>query len=125
MGSNTITPPLVLNRNSSDEEILGLPTHAPRRTVRREANREGRDSSAQDSGTRTNEQLAMDFGDEEVPEGTRRGSATDAEAAGANATRQLEPEHLRAALGRRNAASVSVQGRAMRCDFIVVNYLRQ
>jgi len=98
MGSNTITPPPVLNRNSSDDEILGLLTHAPRRTARRETNGEGRDSSAQDSGTRTNEQLAMDFGDEEVQQGARRASATDAGAAGVNATGQLEPEHLRAAL---------------------------
>lgn len=98
MGSNTITPPPVLNRNSSDDEILGLLPQAPRRTARRAANDEGRDPSAQDSGTRTNEQLAMDFGHEEVQRDARRASATDAEAPGANATGQLEPEHLRAAL---------------------------
>jgi len=41
MGSNTITPPPVLNRNSSDDEILGLLPQAPRRTARREVNGEG------------------------------------------------------------------------------------
>jgi hypothetical protein len=71
MGSNTVNPLPVLNRNSSDDEILGLLTH---------------------------EQLAMDFGDEEVQRGASRASATGAGAADANATGQLEPEHLRAAL---------------------------
>jgi hypothetical protein len=97
MGSNTINPAPLLNRNSSDEEILGLLTHSPRR-ARREANSEGRDSSAQDSRTRTGEQLAMDFSDKEAPQETRQGSATDTVAAGANDTEQIEPEHLRAAL---------------------------
>jgi hypothetical protein len=58
-----------LNRNSSDDEILGLLPQAPRRTARREANGERRDPSAQDSAARTNEQLAMDFGQEEVQRG--------------------------------------------------------
>jgi hypothetical protein len=98
MGSNTITPPPVLNRNSSDDEILGLLTQAPRRTARREANGERRDPSAQDSAARTNEQLAMDFGHEEVQRGARRASAGDAGASGVSATGQLESEHLRAAL---------------------------
>jgi hypothetical protein len=98
MGSNTIAPAPVLNRNSSDDEILGLLTHTPRRTGRREAHGEARDSTAQDTGTRTDEQLSMNFDDEEVPTGTRRGSATDTAATGANTAGQLEPEHLRAAL---------------------------
>src|SRR5277367_245644 len=98
MGSNTIAPTPVLNRNSSDDEILGLLTHTPRRTGRREAHGEARDSTAQDTGTRTDEQLSMNFDDEEVPTGTRRGSATDTAATGANTAGQLEPEHLRAAL---------------------------
>ena len=100
MGSNTITPAPVLNRNSSDDEILGLLTHTPRRTGRREANGDGRDSSAQDPGTHTNEQLSMNFDDDELRPGTRRVSATDTGTVSANtdATRQPEPEHLRAAL---------------------------
>src|SRR5277367_2483977 len=100
MGSNTITPAPVLNRNSSDDEILGLLTHTPRRTGRREANGDGRDSSAQDPRTQTNEQLSMNFDDDELRPGTRRVSATDTGTVSANtdATRQPEPEHLRAAL---------------------------
>jgi len=98
MGSNTITPPPVLDRNSSDDEILGLLPQAPRRAARRESNGEVRDPSAQDSGARTNEQLAMDFGNEEVQRGARRVSAADEGASGGNATGPLEPEHLRAAL---------------------------
>jgi hypothetical protein len=43
IGSNTINPPAVLSRNSSDDEILGLLTESRRRT-RREANHEGRDA---------------------------------------------------------------------------------
>ena len=97
MGSNTINPAPVLNRNSSDDEILGLLTESPRRT-RREANNEGRDSSAQDSRTRTSEQLAMDFSDKGPPQETRRGSTTDTVTASATDTEQIEPEHLRAAL---------------------------
>src|SRR5277367_3847505 len=100
MGSNTITSAPVLNRNSSDDEILGLLTHTPRRTGRREANGDGRDSSAQDPGTQTNEQLSMNFDDDELRPGTRRVSATDTGTVSANtdAARQPEPEHLRAAL---------------------------
>jgi len=98
MGANTITPPPVLNRNSSDDEILGVLPQAPRRTARREANGERRDPSAQDSAARTNEQLAMDFGHEEVQRGARRAYAADAGASGVSATGQLESEHLRAAL---------------------------
>jgi len=94
MGSNTINPPPVLNRNSSDDEILGLLTESPRRT-HREADNEGRDSSAQDWRTRTGEQLAMDFSDKEAAQETRRGSATGTAAASANDTERIEPEHLR------------------------------
>ncbi len=100
MGSNTITPAPVLNRNSSDDEILGLLTHTQRRTGRRETQSEGSDSSAQDTGTQTNEQLSMNFDDDELRPGTRRVSATHTGTVSANtdATRQPEPEHLRAAL---------------------------
>ncbi len=42
MGSNTITPPPVLHRNSSDDEILGLTAQLPRKSARREANSAGR-----------------------------------------------------------------------------------
>jgi hypothetical protein len=106
MGSNTITPPPILNRNSSDNEILGLLTQSARRTGHREAKTEAksesRDSSAQDSTTRANDQLAMDFGDE-VESRVRRGSTTDAGTAepgtaAADAMELAEPEHLGAAL---------------------------
>ena len=98
MSSNTITPAPVLNRNSSDDEILGLVTHLPRRGGRREANGEGREVAAQVSEPRSNEQLEMDFAAEEAPKGTRRGSATDTRTAAVDVSAGLDPEHLRAAL---------------------------
>jgi len=97
MGSSTITPPPVLNRNSSDDEILGLLAHSPRRS-RRQTNSEGRDAGAQGPAARANEQLPMDFGDKEAPQEARSRSAADTIAAGANDTEQIEPEHLRATL---------------------------
>jgi hypothetical protein len=97
MESNTIIPLPVLNRNSSDDEILGLLTQPPRRTGRGETKSEVHDSSAQDSTTRADDQLAMEFGDEVDPR-TRRDSATDTETAGAHAPALAAPEHLRAAL---------------------------
>jgi len=96
MGSNTITPP-ALNRNSSDDEILGLLTQPVRRTTHREIKSEVRDSSAQESAARVDDQMAMDFGHEVEPR-TQRDSATDTEAAGADAEELVEPEHLRAAM---------------------------
>jgi hypothetical protein len=36
MSSNTMTPVPILNRNSSDDEILGLTTHLTRRTAQTE-----------------------------------------------------------------------------------------
>src|SRR5271170_718878 len=98
MSSNTITPTPVVNRNSSDDEILGLVTHLPRRGGRREANGEGREVAAQVSEPRSNEQLEMDFAAEEAPKGTRRGSATDTRTAAVDVSAGLDPEHLRAAL---------------------------
>jgi hypothetical protein len=98
MGSNTLTPLPVLNRNSSDDEILGLPTQPARRTGRHEEKSEARDSNAQDSATRATDQLTLDFADAAGPQVTRRSSATDGGDADANATGQVEPEHLRAAL---------------------------
>jgi hypothetical protein len=98
MSSNTISPSPAFNRNSSDDEILGLIPPTPRRTGRREANGEGRDTGARDTETGTNEQLSMNFNGGEVQPGPRRVSATDGGAEGANATGQLEPEHLRSAL---------------------------
>jgi hypothetical protein len=98
MASNTITPAPILDRNASDDEILGLPTHTPRRTGRHEAGNEVRDSGAQGTETQANEQLSMNFDDEEIPRATHRGSTTGTGAANANASEQLEPEHLRAAL---------------------------
>ena len=102
MSANTIIPAPDLNQHSSDDEILGLVTHLPRRTVRRDANNDAkgatRDAATQDSGARTNAQASIDFGDDESQQGTRADSADDAGAAGANATAELEPEHLRAAM---------------------------
>jgi len=46
MGSNTIPPPPELNCNPSDNEILGLLTHWPRR-IRREANNDRAEPPAQ------------------------------------------------------------------------------
>jgi hypothetical protein len=97
MSSNTITPAPVLNRNSSDDEILGLVTHLPRRNGHREGNGDGRDATAQNSEQRRDEQLEMDFGVEEVPKNARRSSATDTKNAG-DVSAEVEPEHLRAAL---------------------------
>jgi hypothetical protein len=101
MSSNTITPAPVLNRNSSDDEILGLVMQLPqlaRRTGRREANGDGREATAQVSEPRTDEQLEIDFGVEEAPKGTRRRSATNTNTAHADTSAKLEPERLRAVL---------------------------
>jgi hypothetical protein len=97
MGSNTITPPPVLNRNSSDDEILGLLTQPPRRTSRREAKSDARDSIAQDAAAHANDQLAMAFEGEAEPR-TRRDSVAHTETEGAKAANLAEPEHLRATL---------------------------
>ncbi len=98
MSSNTITPAPILNRNSSDDEILGLGTHLPRRNGRREPNSDERDATGQAVQARTNEQLEMEFDAARAPKGTRRSSATDTTNAGADGSAELEPEHLRAAL---------------------------
>jgi hypothetical protein len=98
MSSNTIAAAPVLNRNSSDDEILGLSTNLPRRNGRREAIADGREATAQDSEPLTDEQLEIDFGVEQTPKGTRRASATDQKSGSADASATLEPEHLRAAL---------------------------
>jgi hypothetical protein len=98
MSSNTITPAPVLNRNSSDDEILGLVTHLPRRNGRREANGEGREGSAQVLEPRTNDQFEVDFEAGQAPKGARRSSATDTKTPSVDVTAELEPEHLRAAL---------------------------
>jgi hypothetical protein len=98
MGSNTITPPPALNRNSSDDEILGLLTQPSRKIARREAQGEARGANAQDAATRTNDQLTMDLDDEATRRAVRQESATDTGAADVNATEHGEPEHLRAAL---------------------------
>ena len=62
MSSNTIAAAPVLNRNSSDDEILGLSTHLPRRNGRREANADEREATAQVAEPVTDEQLEIDFG---------------------------------------------------------------
>jgi hypothetical protein len=79
MSSNTLTPAPALNRASSDDEILKLTTHLPRRNGRREANGGGRDTAAQISEPRTDEQLEIDFGTNEVSKGARRSSAANAD----------------------------------------------
>lgn len=106
MSINTIIPPPDLNQHSSDDEILGLVTHLPRRIARRDAKNDAksdaktdaRDTAVQNSGARVNVQSSIDFGDDEAGQGTSIDSASDAGIAGANSTAQLEPEHLRAAL---------------------------
>jgi hypothetical protein len=101
MSSNTITPAPVLNRNSSDDEILGLVTqhpHLSRRNGRREANGDGREATAKILEPQTDDQLEMEFGAEDIPRGERRNSATDVETVGTNVSAAVEPEHLRAAL---------------------------
>jgi hypothetical protein len=77
--------------------MLGVLTQPERRSVRREAKSEARDSSTQDTATRVTNQLVMDFGEDAEPR-ARRNSVTYTETAGANAAEQVEPEHLRAAL---------------------------
>ena len=99
MSSNTIAAAPVLNRNSSDDEILGLSTHLPRRNGRREANADEREATAQVAEPVTDEQLEIDFGVEQAPKGTRRDSATRPEEWNVPTQAQRsEPEHLRAAL---------------------------
>jgi hypothetical protein len=98
MSSNTVTPAPILNRHASDDEILGLTTRPPRRNGRRGANGDGRETPAQISEPRTDEQLEIDFGAEEVPKGAQRSSAPHAETASTNVGSEVEPEHLRAAL---------------------------
>jgi hypothetical protein len=98
MSSNTITPAPALNRNSSDDEILGLVRHLPRRNGRHEANGDGREAAVQVSEPRRDEQLEIDFDAAQASRGTRRSSTTDAKNAGVDVSVELEPEHLRAAL---------------------------
>jgi hypothetical protein len=98
MSSDTITPAPVLNRNSSDDEILGLITHLSRRTGQRGANGNGREAPAQISEPPADEQLEMDFGAEEAPKSGRRSAGATAETADAEASAKLETEHLRVAL---------------------------
>ena len=101
MSSSANTPAPVLNRNSSDDEILGLVTQLPhlaRRNGRREANGNGREATAKILEPNPDDQLEMDFAVDEVPKGARRSSTTNAETAPANVGAAAEPEHLRAAL---------------------------
>jgi hypothetical protein len=98
MSSNTITPAPVLNRNSSDDEILGLTMHLPRRNGRREAQDDGRGTPAQVSEPRKDEQLEIDFGGDEVSKAGQRSSAANPQTTGTKLSSELEPEHLRAAL---------------------------
>ena len=100
MSSNTIAAAPVLNRNSSDDEILGLSTHLPRRNGRREANADEREATAQVAEPVTDEQLEIDFGVRANSEGIAA-KFRDAEQKTwqrADASATLEPEHLRAAL---------------------------
>ncbi len=101
MSSSTNAPAAVLNRNSSDDEILGLVTQLPqlaRRNGRREANGGEREANVKVAEPRTNEQLEMAYDADDAAKGTPRSSATDANDVGADASAELEPEHLRAAL---------------------------
>ena len=101
MSSSANTPAPVLNRNSSDDEILGLVTQLPhlaRRNGRREANGNGREATAKILEPNPDDQLEIDFAVDEVPKVARRSSTTSAETTGANVAAAAEPEHLRAAL---------------------------
>lgn len=101
MSSSANTPAPVLNRNSSDDEILGLVTQLPhlaRRNGRREANGNGREATAKILEPNPDDQLEMDFAVDEFPKGARGSSTTNAETAPANVGAAAEPEHLRAAL---------------------------
>ena len=101
MSSSANTPAPVLNRNSSDDEILGLVTQLPhlaRRNGRREANGNGREATAKILEPNPDDQLEIDFAVDEVPKVARRSSTTNAETAPANVGAAAEPEHLRAAL---------------------------
>ncbi len=72
MSSSANTPAPVLNRNSSDDEILGLVTQLPhlaRRNGRREANGNGREATAKILEPNPDDQLEIDFAVDEVPKG--------------------------------------------------------
>ena len=73
MGTETMAPP-VLNSRSSDDEILGLTTHLPRKTARRAS-----DDSTGELSSGGDEQLNLEFGG-----ASRRGADR---AAGGEATR--------------------------------------
>jgi hypothetical protein len=64
MATETVAAP-ISNSRSSDDEILGLTTHVPRRNGRAESN-----SSARESGT--DEQLDLDFGGSDSQSGSAR-----------------------------------------------------
>ena len=70
MATETVAAP-ISNSRSSDDEILGLTTHVPRRNGRAESN-----SSARESGT--DEQLDLDFGGSDSQSGKRTVRGHDA-----------------------------------------------
>jgi len=94
MATETVAAP-ISNSRSSDDEILGLTTHVPRRNGRAESN-----SSARESGT--DEQLDLDFGGSDSQSGsarcadtTRRSLTTDVDRASEDPTSNDEPASLR------------------------------
>ena len=101
MGAETIAAP-VLNSRSSDDEILGLTTHLPRKIARRAS-----DDSSGGSTPGNDEQLDLEFGtgnepnDDRVARANGRGEprdGTDATQRSAeNLTAQDVPENLREA----------------------------
>ena len=70
MATEIVAAP-ISNSRSSDDEILGLTTHVPRRNGRAESN-----SSARESGT--DEQLDLDFGGSDSQSGKRAVRGHDA-----------------------------------------------
>ncbi|MFZ3331484.1 MAG: hypothetical protein WA197_12690 [Candidatus Acidiferrales bacterium] len=103
MGAETIAAP-VLNSRSSDDEILGLTTHLPRKIVRR-----GSDDSSGGSTPRNDEQLDLEFGAGDERSGDRvaredgRGEPRDGTDAtrrtAENLTAQDVPTNLQKAFG--------------------------
>jgi hypothetical protein len=115
MGSNVVTPP-ILNSHSSDDEILGLLTHLPRKSARISPNRANAESPAvttqengqgeftfgEDDSANGGERQASD-GKEHAKDSARRAHENNADDSSENRARaglisQDEPEHLREAL---------------------------
>ncbi|MFZ0884261.1 MAG: hypothetical protein WAN14_12755, partial [Candidatus Acidiferrales bacterium] len=97
MGTETIAPPVV-NSRSSDDEILGLTTHLPRKIAR-----SGADDSSANLTSGDDEQLDLDFGAANGPREDRAAkrrssnSVEPAQGAAENLTAEDVPANLREA----------------------------